>query len=131
MLLLQNIANGVLTVSNQGANADDRAILINMSGLSFLNSNYNQKFQSNTGSITLCPYIFSGGGGQSQLYNNFAIATFLKQNDVVNISINYTKISTELTPTTNNAFGHVAFFFNIVGLEEYRVKDVMNSRLLK
>ena len=52
-------------------------------------------------------------------------------NDVVNISINYTKISTELTPITNNAFGHVAFFFNVVGLEEYRVKDVMNNRLLK
>ena len=47
------------------------------------------------------------------------------------MSINYTKISTELTPTTSNAFCHVCFIFNIVGIEEYRVKDVMNNRLLK
>ena len=130
MLLLQHISNSPPT-ANIGTAADDRAVLINMSGLSFLNSNYNQKFQSNTGSIIVCPYLFSSGGAACILYNNFAISSFSKQNDVVNININYTKTSTELAPTTNFAFGHVAFFFNIVGIEEYRVKDVMNNRLLK
>ena len=33
LLLLQNIANTVPSVASQGATADDRAILINMSGL--------------------------------------------------------------------------------------------------
>ena len=131
MLLLQHISNSIPTTANQGTAADDRAVLINMSGLSFLNSNYNQKFQSNTGSIIVCSYLFSSGGAACILYDNFAISSFSKQNDVVNISIYYTKTNTELAPSTTNAFGHVAFFFNIVGLEEYRVKDVMNNRLLK
>ena len=53
MLLLQHISNSIPIGTNaiQGTALDDRAILINMSGLSFLNSNYNQKFQSNTGSV--------------------------------------------------------------------------------
>ena len=130
MLLLQHISNSIPTAT-QGTAADDRAVLINMSGLSFLNSNYNQKFQSNTGSVIVCPYLFSSTGAACILYNNFAISSFSKQNDVVNISIYYTKTNTELAPSTTNAFGHVAFFFNIVGLEEYRIKDFMNNRLLK
>ena len=74
MLLLQHISNTVPLVSNQGTTADDRAVLINMSGLSFLNSNYNQKFQSNTGSVIVCPYLFSAAGAACILYNNFAIS---------------------------------------------------------
>ena len=130
MLLLQHISNSTPTAS-VGTAAEDRAVLINMSGLSFLNSNYNQKFQSNSGSIILCPYMFSAAGGQSQLYNNFAVATFIKQNDIVNITINYTRIDTDAAVATTNPYGHACFIFNIVGLEEYRVKDVMNNRLLK
>ena len=130
LLLLQNISNASPSAT-PGAAVDDRAILINMSGLSFINSNYVQKFQSNTGSVIICPYIMSGTNAQSQIYNNFAVATFIKQNDIVNISINYTRIEDDVALSTTNAYGHVCFIFNIVGIEEYRVKDVMNNRLLK
>ena len=127
MLLLQNISQ-----ANSGtmATADDRSILINMSGLSFINSTYTQKLQSNSGSLIVCPYIVVSGGAQCQLYNNFAVSTFIKQNDIVNISINYTKMKDE-TAATAVTYPHTVFIFNIVGLEEYRVKDVMNNRLLK
>ena len=43
LLLLQNISNASPTTA-PGTNADDKAFLINMSGLSFINSNYVQKF---------------------------------------------------------------------------------------
>ena len=103
-----------------------------MSGLSFINSNYVQKFQSNTGSVIICPYIMSGTNAQSQIYNNLAVATFIKQNDIVNITINYTRIEDDVpVASTTTVYGHVCSIFNIVGLEEYRVKDVMNNRLLK
>ena len=59
LLLLQNISNASPSAT-PGAAVDDRAILINMIGLSFINSNYVQKFQSNTGSVITCPYIMSG-----------------------------------------------------------------------
>ena len=130
LLLLQNISNASPTLA-PGTSTNDKCFLINMSGLSFINSNYVQKFQSNTGSVIICPYIVSGTAAQSQLYNNFAVATFIKQNDIVNIRINYTRIDTDATVATTNAYGHACFIFNIVGLEEYRVKDVMNNRLLK
>ena len=55
LLLLQNISQ-----SNAGAIAtsDDKAILINMNGLSFVNSTYIQKLQSNSGALVVCPFIF-------------------------------------------------------------------------
>ena len=130
LLLLQNISNCAPTLA-PGSATNDKCFLINMSGLSFINSNYVQKFQSNTGSVIICPYIVTGTNAQSQLYNNFAVATFIKQNDIVNITINYTRIDTDAAVATTNAYGHACFIFNIVGLEEYRVKDVMNNRLLK
>ena len=130
LLLLQNISNAVPTAAPESS-SDDKVFLINMSGLNFINSNYVQKFQSNTGSVIICPYIVSGTAAQTQLYNNFAVATFIKQNDIVNISINYTRIEDDDALSSTNAYGHVCFIFNIVGIEEYRVKDVMNNRLLK
>ena len=131
LLLLQNISNASPSAT-PGTAVDDRAFLINMSGLSFINSNYVQKFQSDTGSVIICPYIMSGTNAQSQLYNNFAVAPFIKQNDIVNITINYTRIEDDVpVASTTTVYGHVCFIFNIVGLEEYRVKDIMNKRLLK
>ena len=126
LLLLQNISHALAgTIST----VDDKAILINMSGLSFVNSTYIQKLQSNSGALIVCPFIFVASNVQSQSYNNFAVSTFIKQNDIVNISINYTRIKDDAAPTTT--YPHVNFIFNIVGIEEYRVKDVMNNRLLK
>ena len=86
LLLLQNISNAS-PAATPGASVDDRAFLINMNGLSFINSNYVQKFQSNTGSVIICPYIMSGTNAQSQIYNNFAVATFIKQNDIEKLKL--------------------------------------------
>lgn len=129
LLLLQNISHSSLPAGISGG--DDRAILINMSGLSFVNSTYIQKLQSNSGALIVCPFMFPSASGavQSQLYNNFAVSTFIKQNDIVNISINYTKIKDDTATTVT--YPHMCFIFNIVGIEEYRIKDVMNTRLLK
>jgi hypothetical protein len=127
LLLLQNISHAYSAAIGTG---DDRGILINMSGLSFVNSTYTQKLQSNSGGLIVCPFMFpSSASVQSQIYNNFAISTFIKQNDIVNISINYTRIKDDAAPTTT--YPHMTFIFNIVGIEDYRVKDVMNKRLLK
>ena len=50
----------------------------------------------------------------------------------MNITINYTRIEDDVAVASTTAvYGHVCFIFNIVGFEEYRVKDVMNKRLLK
>ena len=76
LLLLQNISHALSATMT--TIVDDRALLINMSGLSFLNSTYNQKLQSNSGSLIVCPYIFISSNVQSQIYNNFAVSTFIK-----------------------------------------------------
>ena len=126
LLLLQNISQAYSAAISTN---DDRSILINMSGLSFVNSTYNQKLQSNSGALIVCPFIFIASSVQSQLYNNFAVSSFIKQNDIVNISITYTRIKDDAASTAT--YPHMVFIFNIVGLEEYRVKDIMNKRLLK
>ena len=133
LLLLQNISHAksgdFVKSGDASADADNRGILINMSGLSFVNSTYIQKLQSNSAGLIVCPFIFIASAIQSQLYNNLPVSTFIKQNDIVNISINYTRIKDDAATTTT--WPHMTFIFNIVGLEEYRVKDVMNNRLLK
>ena len=55
MVLLQNIshANAVAFSTH-----NDRGVLINMSGLSFVNSTYIQKLQLNSGAVIVCPFIF-------------------------------------------------------------------------
>ena len=129
LLLLQSISTGI--AGTIGTADDDRCCIINMSGLSFLNSTYSQKLQSNSGYLAVVPFTFKSADSILYNYQNFAVSTFIKQNDIVNISINYTKIKTDTAVATTTAFPHVNFIFNIVGLEEYRVKDVMNNRLLK
>ena len=109
LLLLQNISHAYSAAIGTG---DDRGILINMSGLSFVNSTYNQKLQSNSGALIICPYIFVSSNVQSQIYNNFAVSTFIKQNDIVNISINYTRIKDDTATTVT--YPHMVFIFNIV-----------------
>ena len=129
LLLLQSISTAV--AGTIGADNDDRCCIINMSGLSFVNSTYSQKLQSNSGYLAVVPITFKSSDYILYNYQNFSVSTFIKQNDIVNISINYTKIKTDAAVSTVNAFPHVVFYFNIVGLEEYRVKDFMNNRLLK
>ena len=129
MLLLQNISTCV--AGTIGTADDDKCCIINMSGLSFLNSTYSQKLQSNSGYLAVVPFTFKSAESILYNYQNFAVSTFIKQNDIVNISINYTKIKTDTAVATTTAFPHVNFIFNIVGLEEYRIKDFMNNRLLK
>ena len=117
LLLLQNISNASPSAT-PGAAVDDRAILINMSGLSFINSNYVQKFQLNTGSVIICPYLMSGTNAQSQLYNNFAVAPFIKQNDIVNITINYTRIEDDVAvASSTTVYGHVCFILILLVLK--------------
>ena len=102
-----------------------------MSGLSFINSNYSQKFQSNSGFVTVVPFTFENSKSTISIFQNLAISTIIKQNDIVNITINYTRIKDDGAVGTTTAFPHNYFNFNIVGIEEYRIKDVMNTRLLK
>ena len=129
MLLLQSISTGV--AGTIGTADDDKCCVINMSGLSFLNSTYSQKLQSNSGSVVVSPFTFVSSTFSIGIFQNLAVSSFIKQNDIVNISINYTKIKTDTAVATTTAFAHVNFIFNIVGLEEYRIKDFMNNRLLK
>ena len=76
LLLLQNISQAN---SAAMATTDDKAVLINMSGLSFVNSTYTQKLQSNSGALIVCPFIFVASAIQSQLYNNLPVSTFIKK----------------------------------------------------
>ena len=128
LLLLQNISQ---SLAGAIATPDDKCCIINMSGLSFLNSTYSKTLQSNSRYLAVVPFTFKSAESILYNYQNFAVSTFIKQNDIVNISINYTKIKTDTAVSTVNAFPHVIFYFSIVGLEEYRIKDVMNTRLLK
>jgi hypothetical protein len=134
LLLLQNIshakAGDFVKSGDQTADANNRGILINMSGLSFVNSTYIQKLQSSSGALIVCPFIFVSNNVQSQLYNNFAVSAFIEQNDIFNIGINYNIINYD-SASTSVTYPHAVYIFNIVGLEEYRIKNVMNNRLLK
>ena len=61
--------------------------------------------------------------------NFFNKSTIINEKSVRSLKITIIKTDTAVATTT--AFPHINFIFNIVGLEEYRIKDFMNNRLLK
>jgi hypothetical protein len=59
------------------------------------------------------------------------IATFKKGSGVHNISINFIKILDGTRPVPTANLPALIFMFDIVGVEEYKIKDVTESRIIK
>lgn len=109
-LVLKNImTEAVNTWGNVG---QDQSIIINISGLNFIN-NYEVSSKTITQQSTLTSLLFNPSGSLSVTYTNNCVATFITNGpENVDITISYQRISDGLTP--DGVFGKVLFIFDII-----------------
>ena len=114
-----------------GTSAEDRCCYITIAGLPFINNTYNQKTNTNTNSTVIATCVFSATGQTTQYYYSNNTTTFIKNQDIANITITLRKILDDALPSTTNAFPKIMFIFDVEGVEAYRVKDITEVRIIK
>ena len=110
---------------------DDRCVYISISGLPFVNNTYSQKTNSNTSSAIIASCFFNANTQTTQYFYSNNTSTFNKNQDMCNFSLNLLRIDDGMPATTTVAFPPLIFLFDITGIEDYRVKDITESRIIK
>lgn len=115
-----------IAVGSFGYGLIDRIAVINVGGLPFVNNTYNTGLKCNTTTAVLGTFTFVANQSTSQFFYSSNVATFGKNQDVCNISINYTRIIpngagtyvTQNSATAANVFPNVVFIFDIFGIDK-------------
>jgi hypothetical protein len=125
---IQSITGG----ANFGNSADDRVCSIHISGLPFINNNYNFTTLTNQSSAIFNVIRFIASNTTSTPYTYGNILTFSKNQELVNINIFYQRISkngsSNYSVQTINPYPHCIFTFNIYGIPKDE-KDLNASRM--
>lgn len=95
----------------------DRQALIRVSGLPFLNVTYNSTKQS---SVIIGNYTYPTSGLFQRDYPNISYATFGKNQELCNITIDMVKIAdlSLCKPASTRTFPELVFWFSITGIEK-------------
>lgn len=81
-------------------NPDSRNVNVKISGLPFINQTYNVKGGSNSSSTTIATFNFVPSNSTTQYYYSNNMATFGKNSDVCNITIEYFRIVDDTIPNS-------------------------------
>ena len=114
-----------------GTVADDRCTYITIAGLPWTNNTYNQKSNANTLETVIASCVWVANGQTTQYYYGNNVATFGKNQDICNITITLRKIVNDALPNSVPVFPNTIFVFDIMGVDEYRVKNITDSRMIK
>ena len=79
--------------NNIDTNADSKNVTVRISGLPFVNQTYNCKNGFNSALTTIGTFNFVSSGATTQYYYSNNIATFGKNQEICNITIEYARIS--------------------------------------
>ena len=131
-LNLNTIATGATAANwSTSSTTDDRCNYISIAGLPWVNNTYSQKTNSNTTSTIIASCYFNPGTQTTQYFYSNNTATFNKNQDVCNFSLSILRIADGLKPGVTVAYPPMIFLFDINGVEDYKVKDITASRILK
>ena len=111
--IVASIGTGVF-----GTAAHDRTVLMKISGLPFINQTYNFKNGCNTNKAIIGGLTFPASTlttSTFQIYSNSNLIVFGKNQDLCNITIEYTK-GDDTAITTTNASPPTTFLFTIHGV---------------
>lgn len=119
-LCLNTIATGVST-ANFNTAAQDLQTLIRINGLPFINNTYNINGtnNANTSNCIIGTFTFVSGSYATANFN-LNIATFGKNQDICNITIDYLRLNDLATPSVAgaNTFPNATFIFDIYGIDK-------------
>lgn len=104
-----------------GTTTDEKNVIIKMSGLPWLNQSYDVKTQNNTPWTVMGTFLFTSGSTATQYYNSNNIATFGKNQEQVNISIQYSRVVDDKNSINDGfsgitSFPNTIFVFDIFGI---------------
>jgi len=82
-------------------NPDSKNITMKLSGLPWINQTYNTKSGTNGTSTSIATFNFTSSTSTTQYYYSNNIATFGKNSDTCNITIEYFRILDDIIPNSN------------------------------
>jgi hypothetical protein len=107
--------------------ATDRACTIYMGGLPFSNQTYDVKNNCNGTDVVLSPFLFLSAASVQQHYFSSNYITFSKNQELVDISIKYSKIQTDTLYTGAQVYPNMIFVLHIFGIP----KEINQSSRLR
>ena len=113
-LCLNTIATG--SAGSLSAEKNNLNLYVRMSGLPWSNQTYNIKNKCNTQYNVMATFFFNPNNAVSQYYYGNNFATFAKNQDNCNITIDFIKISDDAVPNLDNSFPPTIFIFDIIGI---------------
>jgi hypothetical protein len=119
-LCLNTVSHSNSALTNANTNIDQRNVILNVSGLPWINQTYNTSYLSNTSSVVLGTFLFGTTGTvSSQYFYSSNISTFGKNQELVNLTLSYSKITDNLQPATGGGevFPHIVLIFDIFGID--------------
>lgn len=117
-------------VGSIGVSSEDRVVMVKMSGIPFINGNYNCKTGTNNGGVYAIPILFSATAAFRYQYGH-KIGTFIKQNDLINISIEYVRVSDDTPVNTTINFPNTVFQLAVEGVDDYKIEPTEHKMILK
>lgn len=107
-------------IENVGINPKEENVLVYVSGLNWLNNSYDIHAYGNKSEVCFGSFDFGPQNAKTQGSNsksNMGIATFAKNQEALNLKIEYRAVHDNNLPITSVAFPQVAFLFNIYGVK--------------
>jgi hypothetical protein len=135
-LNLNTIATSV--ASSYTGSADERSTYITITGLPWVNNTYSisssgvttPNVYSNTNATVIASLFINGNAQTTQYFYGNNTSTFGKNQDIVNITISFLKVSDSTKPSPSAAYPKMIFIFDIEGIDDYKVKDITHTRIL-
>ena len=102
---------------------EDRSLMVNISGLPFINQTYNQATGHNNNAVPIASMVLvSQNNNYLPFYSN-NIAMFGKNQDMCDISISFTRVLDNAIPVpTATVFPQCVFLFDIIGVVQENMK---------
>jgi len=127
-LCLNTIAQTLETITFTSAN--DAQCLIRINGLPWNNNSYNitTTGNNNTGNTIIGSFQFTNNALNTQYFYGSNMATFSKNQDICNITIDYIKVYDLATPSSTGNFPNMTFIFDIFGVDDFKTNDT-NRRI--
>jgi len=110
-------------------NAADRCTFMKIGGLPFSNQTYNQANRTNGSLAVMSTFAFTNFTSVQQNFYGSGFMTFAKNQDLVNINIQYTRLQDDLSYSAGGAYTYpnTTFIFHIFGVPK---EDNHSSRML-
>jgi hypothetical protein len=118
-LCLNTISTGVSS-SNAGTNAQDKNVIVYISGLPFISQGYNSNTQTIKSETVIGSFTFptnTTNTTATQYFYSSNICTFNKTCDMLNITIELRTVGDDGTPVTVNTYPDQVYIFDIYGVE--------------